>query len=75
MDRALAGRPAPPASHPVPGSVWDPAWGEEGKSQLSSGGTHLVCWTPGHSHPNMTILAHTKAFTQLDILGHTSHTH
>lgn len=28
-----------------------------------------------HSHPNMTILVHTKAFTQPGIPGHTSHTH
>lgn len=29
-----------------------------------------MCWTPGHSHPNTTILAHTEASTQRDILGH-----
>lgn len=46
-----------------------PGLGGGGENHLSSG------WTPGHSHPNMAILAHTQASTQRDLLGHTSHTH
>ena len=75
VDRAPAGRPSPRASRPVPVSVWGSARGEEGKSHLSSGWTELLCWAPGPSLPNTAMFAHTSAFTQVDILGHTSHAH
>lgn len=76
MDRAPAGRPAPWASHLVPGSVWGPACGEEGKSHPSSGWTQLACWAPhGHTRsqpvPSLTRVALDTHHRPPEVSAHT----